>query len=95
MAGGCGGGGGEREARACGCGGEWWGGKTARGEEEWREQGNRQDLAGKRLVFWRERALWTLVRAPVRLGFGCWSGETRPVAGLLVYGLQTGMIRAP
>jgi hypothetical protein len=64
---GCGcGGGGERGARACGCGcgWEWRGGKTARGEEEWRERGNRQDLAGKRLVFWREEAvvvLWLLL----------------------------------
>jgi hypothetical protein len=32
-------------------------GKAARGVEDWREEDNREDLAGKRWVFWREEAV--------------------------------------
>jgi hypothetical protein len=32
-------------------------GKAARVVEDWREEDNREDLAGKRWVFWREEAV--------------------------------------
>jgi hypothetical protein len=61
--GGSGGGGGERETRA------WLrygkSGKTAMGVEDWREEGNREDLAGKRWVFWRDEAVAVWSQLPL------------------------------